>query len=533
VSIHLDEFEAIYGVSDNIGALRSKILDLAFQGKLTEQKSNEQNIEKFVERIEEEREKLIEEKSITKPRGGLESIESSNLEEELPENWGILKLGKVVYLLPSRKKKHGKHPYLLVKVLRKEKDPKMKEKGQIVEKGENVILVDGENSGEVFKVHTKGYLGSTLRRLKINSQINDEYLLLFLKKQHLFLKNRKKGAAIPHLNKTIFRNIDFPLPPLEEQKRIVKRIEELMSQVDELEDKVKTKEETSENLSYAVVDAINNSQNGVDLKDNLQLVIDNMNKIFNTPDSMEEMRNVVLQLAIEGKLVDQDPSDGFAIHIIQEIYKNNNMSFSRKKMKLVEKVKEPFDISDNWVWVKLKNIAEINPRNSLDNNLKVSFVPMKLIEEGYGSEYKYKTAKWEDVKSGYTHFAKNDIGIAKITPCFQNRKSVIFDQLKSGYGAGTTELHIIRPLTNKITKKYLLYVFKSKWFINEGVSAFSGTAGQQRISTKFIKNFPIPIPPYKEQKRIVEKVNSLMNIIGELETDLTKRYNLIKKLGAV
>ena len=133
----------------------------------------------------------------------------------------------------------------------------------------------------------------------------------------------------------------------------------------------------------------------------------------------------------------------------------------------------PFDIPQNWCWTRLRNICLINPRNELDDNLETSFIPMNLIEPGYKSKHKYEIKKWKDIKKGFTHFRENDIGIAKITPCFQNRKSVIFENLKNGYGAGTTELHILRKINNLILTKYLFYIFKSNYFIINGVNTYS------------------------------------------------------------
>ena len=136
---------------------------------------------------------------------------------------------------------------------------------------------------------------------------------------------------------------------------------------------------------------------------------------------------------------------------------------------------------------------------------------MSYIDEGYRNSYKYDIKKWGEIKKGYTHFSQNDIALAKITPCFQNRKSLIFHQLKNGFGAGTTELHVIRPL--KLYKEYLLLFFKTEHFISRGVNNFTGTAGQQRINKTFLENFLIPIPPFNEEKKIIKKVIELFNTI--------------------
>lgn len=111
---------------------------------------------------------------------------------------------------------------------------------------------------------------------------------------------------------------------------------------------------------------------------------------------------------------------------------------------------------DTWEWVRIKTACVINPRNSIDDNTEVSFVPMANIKEGYANKFISDARIWKKVKKGYTHFADNDIGIAKITPCFENKKSVVFNDLINGYGAGTTELHIVRTISGLVIPEYLL-----------------------------------------------------------------------------
>ncbi len=171
----------------------------------------------------------------------------------------------------------------------------------------------------------------------------------------------------------------------------------------------------------------------------------------------------------------------------------------------------PFEIPDSWTWARLENAVMINPRNNIDNDMCVSFVEMKSIQDGFNNGFIFDEREWSAVKSGFTHFQNNDVGFAKITPCFQNRKSCVFSHLVNGYGAGTTELHILRTYQNTILPEYLLWFIKSPYFIEYGKQNFSGTAGQQRFSTNEVKETFIPVPPYKEQAIIVEQINLLLN----------------------
>ena len=153
----------------------------------------------------------------------------------------------------------------------------------------------------------------------------------------------------------------------------------------------------------------------------------------------------------------------------------------------------------------------INPKNYVDDNKEAAFIPMEKIEATYLSSYTYTVRKWREIKSGYTHFADGDVAFAKITPCFQNRKSMILKSLPNGIGAGTTELKVLRTYSDTISKEYLLFFLESPYFVEEAI--FKGTANQQRIISGYLENKLFPLPPLNEQRSIAEKIkNSLVNV---------------------
>ena len=149
-------------------------------------------------------------------------------------------------------------------------------------------------------------------------------------------------------------------------------------------------------------------------------------------------------------------------------------------------------------------MVQINPKNYVDDNKEAAFIPMEKIEATYLSSYTYTVRKWREIKSGYTHFADGDVAFAKITPCFQNRKSMILNNLPNGIGAGTTELKVLRPYRNTLSVEYLLFFLESPYFVEEAV--FKGTANQQRIISGYLENKLFPLPPLNEQRSIAEKI---------------------------
>ena len=252
----------------------------------------------------------------------------------------------------------------------------------------------------------------------------------------------------------------------------------------------------------------------------------------------KQLRNSILQWAIQGKLVPQDPNDEPASVLLERIREEKARLVKEKKIKkdknetIIYRGEDnsyyeknlasgtvrcidseiPFDIPNGWEWARISTVFIINPKNTTeDDNIDAGFVPMERIEPEIGSNYTYESRTWKHIKSGYTHFADGDVAFAKITPCFQNLKSVIFDGLPNGIGSGSTELKVLRNYDNTIEQWYLLLYLQSPYFIENAV--FKGTANQQRIVTGYLEDRLFPVPPLKEQKRIVRCMHTLIPLI--------------------
>ncbi len=181
-----------------------------------------------------------------------------------------------------------------------------------------------------------------------------------------------------------------------------------------------------------------------------------------------------------------------------------------------------------WAWCRIKEIVLINPRNKLDDNLEVAFIPMSYIEADYKNTHNQEVKQWKEIKTGFTHFAENDVAIAKISPCFENRKSVILHNLKNGFGAGTTELFILRT-SSIIIPDYLLWIVKTDSFINAGVGNFSGVVGQQRLAKDVVENYLIPLPPIEEQNRIASSIRTAFKHIDFIDKNSSDLLSSIKQ----
>ena len=227
------------GINDK---LKKSILQEAIQGKLVSQIEDEGTAQELLEQIQQEKQKLVKEGKLKKSaltdsviyKGDdnkyYERINGQIVEIELPfeypNSWAVLRLKDICQLIDGEKRE-GKGICLDAKYLRGKSSATIIEKGRFVYAGDNIILVDGENSGEVFSVPLDGYMGSTFKQLWLSSAMWKPYILAFILYYKEELRNSKRGAAIPHLYKELFYNLPIGIPPLVEQKRIAERINEL------------------------------------------------------------------------------------------------------------------------------------------------------------------------------------------------------------------------------------------------------------------------------------------------------------------
>ena len=201
--------------------IKASLLQAAMQGKLTKREPNDDNAEELYE-------KIIKERSAFRPN---KFIDKDCDEAIIPEEWSSLKTGEVFELIAGEKVANGEDlPLLDAKYFRGKQFSKTN-KGNLANKNDVLILVDGENSGETFLCTEPGYMGSTFKSLFIPSCINRDFALYFLEMNRKTLRDNKRGAAIPHLDKKLFFNFIFPIPSLAEQKRIVERLNTLMQNI--------------------------------------------------------------------------------------------------------------------------------------------------------------------------------------------------------------------------------------------------------------------------------------------------------------
>ena len=438
--------------------LKNSILQLAIQGKLVKQDSNDEPASVLLEKIKEEREKLIKEKKIKREKYSeiykdssdnhyYEKFEDGTINDiteeipfEIPESWCWLRMNNCADVYTgnsiSESIKKSKYTgisegynYIGTKDVNFDnsitydngvKIPFNETKFRNAYKNNTLICVEGGSAGRKVAILDEDVcFGNKLAT--INSWIiNSQYIYLVFQSSIIqnFFKNNMTGI-IGGVSINKLKTFLIPIPSLEEQARIVEKYKLFIPLIN------------SYNNEYCKLETLN---------DNYK----------------EDLKKSILQYAIQGKFVKQDPDDESAEVLISKILdkkreliknkqiKKENLSVIYKDStdnqfyekfddgKIVNITDEiPFDIPDGWCWTRMKYICIINPRNTLEDELETSFIPMTLIDGGYSNSHTFEIKKWKEIKTGFTHFKEGDIGIAKITPCFQNKKSTIFKNLKN------------------------------------------------------------------------------------------------------
>ena len=525
-------------------ALRQKILDLAIRGKLVPQNPNDEPASVLLERIRQQKQQMVKEGKL-KPKdikndsvifvgednlhyekfadGSVKCIEDE-IPFELPESWAWERLSNLASFSGGKTPTTSRLEYWngnILWVTSKDMKSKYITSSQLRLSALGAEQMQIYQPGTLLLVARSGILRHTLpvAILKECATINQDlkaivlympqlakYIYICLKgmEAQLLLRYTKSGTTVENINFGEFQKVLLPIPPAQQIDRII----------------------SSAGSAERVVSTIED--------DKVALA-----------EYVAKTKSKILDLAIRGQLVPQDPNDEPASILLDRIRAEKEELIKQGKIKRDKKdsvifrgednsyylndgtstidisQEVPFDIPDSWYWGKLKDIVMINPRNKLDDNTDVAFIPMPLIEDGYSGHHTSEIRKWKEVKTGFTHFQEGDVGVAKITPCFENRKSVIFENLNNGYGAGTTELYVFRPYGKTILPQYLLAYMKSAQFIENGKRTFAGVVGQQRVSKEYVENVYFPIPPIDEQKRIVHQLTIAFEYLNLISNALT------------
>lgn len=418
--------------------LRQAILQAAVHGKLVPQDPQDEPASELLKRIQMEKSHLIKNGKIKKEKP-LSPIDENEKPYDLPNGWEWCRLGKLGDVQSSKRVftsefvNSGIPFYRGTEIGALATGQKSVPKYYITEEHYSDLIshtgkpIIGDllmpsicPDGRIWLVDSDAPFyfkdGRVLWVRLIKNCFYNKYIQQALKARLLSdYANIASGTTFTELKIFLLKEMIIPLPPLAEQQRIVAKVDELMTLCDELE----AVEKELDSLEVNLADYLPKS---------------------------------ILQAAVRGKLVPQSIHDEPASELLKRIQEEKSCLIKAGKLKKekplppISEEEKPYDLPDGWEWCRVGDICSVNPRNNLQDDIQVSFIPMTLISSDYFGGHQQEARKWGEVKQGFTHFAENDVVLAKITPCFQNGKSCIVKNLKSGFGAGTTELHVLRSL---------------------------------------------------------------------------------------
>ena len=370
MKILFENLESLIDAPNGIEKARELILQLAVQGKLVRQDPYDEPASELLKKIKKEKEKLIAEGKIRK-QNDVEPITDEEKSFELPQGWCWVRNAELFFFERGNNPKDlnkikGKHPYINIKAF---------EKGIIEQYSddENVtfcnpkdilIVCDGSRSGLIGNgMH--GILGSTLARIDPYLSSTSDYLKLFISSKFQFFNTNKKGAAIPHLDINLFKNMLLSLPPLNEQKRIVEKVNSLMALLDELEEKRERRNQKRIKLNSSSLDKLLTSKDDKELKTNWKRIEESFSTLYAVPENVEKLKQAILQLAVQGKLVKQDPKDEPASELLKKIKIEKEKLVAEGKIKKQNELppikddEKPFELPKGWEWVRLQEVFDV------------------------------------------------------------------------------------------------------------------------------------------------------------------------------
>ena len=479
--------------------LKNSILQLAIQGKLVEQRSEEGTAEELFAQIQAEKQQLIHEKKIKKEKP-LPEITEDEKPFDIPESWKWVRFGNI-----------STYNYRKEKVSANEITEDMwsldledieKESGKIVNickalerkiSGDKVRFYKGQILYSKLRPYLKkilvapddGICSSEMVPFNMYGNIDSQYVVYFLKSPHVdfIINSVTYGVKMPRVGTDTMIKLPFPLPPLAEQKRIVAKVEELLPYIDRYEQ------------AWSKLEQFNSR-------------------------FPEDMKKSLLQYAIQGKLVEQRPEEGTAEELFALIQQEKQRLIAEKKIKKEKQLPEitedekPFDIPESWKWVRLRDIISvlgdgIHGTPQYDDTGKYFFINGNNLVKGE------IVIKSDTKKVSYEEFKKYE------KPLDENTILVSINGTIGNYAFYNEEPVILGKsacyfsLISGIDKEYICHLLNTQHFLDYAVKEATQTT-IKNVSLKAMRMLPVPLPPLAEQKRIVEKLEHLLPLCERL-----------------
>ena len=558
INFILNNFDTIFKNETSLETLDKLILDLAIKGKLVEQDPNDEPASELIKRIKAEKEQLIKEKVIKKEKP-LPPIEEDEIPFDIPSSWEWVRLGEIGFKItdgshnPPIDSKKGYPMFSAKNIINGKLDYSNPDRYVTLEefkkenirtnikKGDILLSIVGSigKSCIVEEEQTNFIVQRSICVLDI--PIIKKYIIVLLNSQFLITQMLKKAKGTAQLGIYLnsIKGLLLPLPPIEEQKRIVSKVEKLQSIIKDLKEIYIKNQNNRENLKNSLLSEIESQSNDKELLKNLEIIFANFDKIIKTKEDIKDIRNLILSLAIKGKLVGQNPSDEPASELLKRIKSEKQRLIDEKIIKKekplppIEDKEIPFDIPNNWEWVRFVDLCSVltcgyasTPKYEKTGKAFISaknVKPYKFLLD----DYKFISEELYSKLTANTKPEKGDILLTRVGAGIGEATIIDVDLDFAIY----VSLTLIKLIKNKVVAKYILLYINSPFFRELMIeSTFGKNTSQGNLNVKKLRELPIPLPPIEEQKRIVSKVESLMKICDLLEEKITLNEKISDKL---
>ncbi|ELN6869875.1 restriction endonuclease subunit S [Vibrio parahaemolyticus] len=528
----------LYGIKK----LRELILELAVRGKLVPQDPNDEPASVLLEKIAQEQTQLIKDQKIKKLKK-LPNISKDELLFDLPNGWQWCRVGNLFNTIqsggtPSKREPsywEGNIPWASVKDLGKslvltDTQDHISEEGliagsKLANKGD-LLICTRMGLGKIAIVSTPMAFNQDLKAVSLTKYVHTDFFL----NSYTTIKIKGTGTTVAGISQDQLLNYVFSLPPLQEQHRIVAKVDELMALCDQLEQQTEASIEAHQVLVTTLLDTLTNSADADELMQNWARISEHFDTLFTTEESIDQLKQTILQLAVMGKLVPQDPSDEPASELLKRIAEEKAQLVKDKKIKKqkalppISEDEKPFELPSGWEWCRFGNVfVDLKYGTSKKSDYKMNGSPVLRIPNVVGgrvdlSDLKYSVMTDKELvdyqlQQGDLLLIRSNGSLGIVGRC-----TVVDNDLVNTVYAGY--LVRARILPDTVNSHYVKSVLDSHDVRRQIEGPIRTTSGVKNVNSTELSSLLIPVAPACEQLRINEKIIELHAMCDQLKQHL-------------
>ncbi|EHD5769311.1 restriction endonuclease subunit S, partial [Escherichia coli] len=519
----------LYGIKK----LRELILELAVRGKLVPQDPNDEPASELLRGMKKQQEDLIKERKIKKPKK-LPSIDGTLESISVPQGWELCYLNDIgdwgAGATPNRTNSGyygGDIPWFKSGELSEDYITDSEEHITALalkecslrdnQPGDVLIAMYGATIGKTSILNSRSTTNQAVCACTPFDGLSNQYLLIFLKASKKVFTAMGAGGAQPNISKEKIVATLFALPPLNEQLRIVKKVEQLMSLCDQLEQQSLTSLDAHQQLVETLLETLTDSQNAEELAENWARISEHFDTLFTTEASVDALKQTILQLAVMGKLVPQDPNDEPASELLKRIAQEKAQLVKEGKIKKqkplppISDEEKPFELPEGWEWCLFEDIIDIQSGITKGRNLsnrtlvKVPYLRVANVQRGYLDLTEIKQIEIPIEEKEKYQVVKGDLLITEGGDWDTVGRTTVW--CHDWYIANQNHVFKGRNIGQDVDPYWLETYMNSPFSRQYFANASKQTTNLASINKTQLRGCPVAIPPSSEAKKIMSKLH--------------------------